>query len=69
MFVFFATGGLTSQAQTFNESNYKFLIAPATSPIVIDGKSDEAAWGATAGLAPFRQNFPYDTGVAIHKQG
>ncbi len=67
MFVFFAASGLTSQAQTFNESNYKFSIAPATSPIVVDGKADEAAWAATAELAPFRQNFPYDTGVAIHQ--
>lgn len=59
--------GLSSKAQTSNESNYKFSIAPASSPIVIDGNADEAAWVATDELAPFRQNFPYDTGVAIHQ--
>ena len=59
--------GLYSKAQTSNESNFKFTIAPATGPIVVDGKLNEAAWANISEIAPFNQNFPYDTGMAIHQ--
>lgn len=65
--ILFSAFGLFGKAQTSNESNYKFSIEPATGPIVIDGKLDEAAWASIPEIAPFRQNFPYDTGVAIHQ--
>ena len=67
-FVFFLTVlGLYSKAQTSNETNFKFTIAPATGPIVVDGKLNEAAWTTISEIAPFNQNFPYDTGMAIHQ--
>ena len=67
-FVFFLTVlGLCSKAQTSNETNFKFTIAPATGPIVVDGKLNEAAWTTISEIAPFNQNFPYDTGMAIHQ--
>lgn len=59
--------GLYSKAQTSNETNFKFTIAPATGPIVVDGKLNEAAWANISEIAPFNQNFPYDTGMAIHQ--
>ena len=59
--------GLYSKAQTSNETNFKFTIAPATGPIVVDGKLNEAAWTNISEIAPFNQNFPYDTGMAIHQ--
>ena len=59
--------GLFSKAQTSNETNFKFTIAPATGPIVVDGKLNEAAWANISEIAPFNQNFPYDTGMAIHQ--
>ncbi len=65
--LFFTAFELCSKAQTPNETNFKFSIAPAIGPIVVDGKLNEAAWAAIPEIAPFHQNFPYDTGFAIHQ--
>ena len=65
--IFLIALGLFSKAQTPNETNYKLLIEPSIGPIVVDGKLNDAAWAAIAEIEPFRQNFPYDTGVAVHQ--
>lgn len=67
LFIFLSGFVLYSKAQTPNETNFKFTVAPATSAIVVDGKLNEPAWAAIPEIEPFRQNYPYDTGMAVHQ--
>ena len=54
-------------AQTANEQQYRLHIKKAKGKIVLDGVLDEADWQAAEPTTPFRQQFPYDTSLAVQQ--
>jgi hypothetical protein len=54
-------------AQTVNEQQYRLHIKKAKGKIVLDGVLDEADWQAAEATTPFRQQFPYDTSLAVQQ--
>src|SRR5687767_13415457 len=49
-----AAGAAVSQVRTTSPPTYEVL--RASSPIKVDGRADEAAWGAAKGVGPFVRN-------------
>lgn len=62
---FFAS--FVSFAQTANELKYRIHIKKAVGKITLDGLLNEADWQLAERTTPFRQQFPYDTSVAVQQ--
>jgi hypothetical protein len=56
---------IATSAQTVNEQNHKIHIKKINQPIKIDGLLDEEAWQKAEATAPFHQQFPFDTTLAV----
>lgn len=59
--------GIGQNAPSKPNSNYRYSIFPATSPIVIDGKGDDPAWSTTEVASDFFMMQPMDTSYANAK--
>ncbi|TAF47466.1 MAG: hydrolase [Runella slithyformis] len=64
-FVFFSA--LRVFAQTENEMKYRLHIKKVVGKIILDGLLDETDWQTAEATMPFRQQFPYDTAVAVQQ--
>jgi hypothetical protein len=54
-----------AQNKTRNDAQYTYHIKKISSPVIIDGKDDEAAWLTADSATQFKQTFPYDTSFAL----
>ncbi len=54
-------------SQTQNELNYQIHIKKAVGKIVVDGLLDDADWKTAEPTSPFRQQFPFDTSLAVQQ--
>lgn len=67
LLLFTAVFCFSLSAQTVNEQKYKIHIKRTSEKIKIDGVLDEKTWEIAEKTPPFRQQFPYDTSVAIQQ--
>jgi hypothetical protein len=56
-----------SQGETANEASFRTGIAKTSTPLKIDGVTDEPDWNNATVITDFRQSFPYDSSVALSR--